>query len=142
MPKHRLTETELANWLFEMRQAYACGQPTPPKQVTAYYHQAAVLEFPLGEVTNRALAGFLFVWYHQNKIKIQPITQKDRFDAQGLEGKCVVETTLWTALVAADALPQYRRAVYMRFFEQIEGVELPPRRSKRPSNSMIQKTEV
>lgn len=81
MPKHRLTETELASWLFEMRQAYACGQPAPPEQVTAYYHQVAVLEFPLGEVANRAIAGFLFVWYRQNKIKIQPITQKDRFDA-------------------------------------------------------------
>ena len=40
------------------------------------------------------------------------ITQRDRFDAQGIEGKAVVETQLVTALLVARDLPAHRVAVY------------------------------
>ena len=69
------------------------------------------LEFPLGEIMNPKIAGFVWVWNLMNKIKIETISKKDRFNAQGLEGKATVETDLVGAVLAYWELPRYRRAI-------------------------------
>jgi hypothetical protein len=73
------------------------------------HSQEAMIEFPLGELFNGAIAGFLFAWKLQNRISTAKIEEADRFNAQGLEGKCRVVTTLVTALLAYRELPRFRR---------------------------------
>lgn len=116
---HKLTPFELENLLAEMERDHLHYQPVPPDEVVARYHQPAWLEFPLGEITNPGIAGFVLAWGLQRAIRATSISSRDQFDAQGLEGKCVVETLLSSALLAARALPPYRRAVYthIKLFE-------------------------
>ncbi|MFH1236171.1 MAG: hypothetical protein V1685_04515 [Parcubacteria group bacterium] len=72
----------------------------------------ARLEFPLGELTNPAIAGYVWAWQLRRKIQTASITGKEGFLAQGLEGKVCVHTNMVTALLAYGWLPEYRRAVY------------------------------
>jgi len=71
----------------------------------------AILEMPLGELTNEGIAGFVWAWNAKHMIKTADISENDRFNAQGLEGKVIIETSFTTALIAARELPAYRRAV-------------------------------
>jgi hypothetical protein len=98
---HKLTSFELENLLAEMERDYLHYQSVPPAEVVARYHQPAWLEFPLGELTNPGITGFILAWALQGVIRTTSITARDQFDAQGLEGKCVVETVLSSALLAA-----------------------------------------
>ena len=68
----------------------------------------AWVEFPLGELTNRNIAGFVGVWASKGLIKDYPIDKTDRFNAQGLEGKIRIATTLATALLVYRELPPNR----------------------------------
>lgn len=63
------------------------------------------LEFPLGEVASTKTGGFMWAWDLQNMLNnIQPIEKPDRFNAQGLEGKIVIESLpIVTALLFARA---------------------------------------
>lgn len=71
------------------------------------------LEFPSGEITNPAIAGYLFAWRMTNELQLGlPITGKEQFSAQGLEGKVAVETDALTAVLAYRELPERRRALY------------------------------
>lgn len=71
------------------------------------------LEFPSGEVNNPNISGFLWVWRMKNALVLGlPITGKERFNAQGLEGKCAVDTDITGALMAWRELPEHRVAVY------------------------------
>ena len=74
--------------------------------------QNARVEFPLGELTNPNIAGYVWAWGMQHRIKTADITTLDRFNAQGLEGKVVVETSYTTALLVASELPEHRCTVY------------------------------
>lgn len=111
---HKLTPSELENLLAQMERDYQRYKPVPPDEVIAPYHQPARLEFPLGEITNPGIAGFILAWMIQAAIHTTSITAKDQFDAQGLEGKCVIDTLLSSALLAARELPPYRRAIYIQ----------------------------
>ena len=72
----------------------------------------ARFEAPLGELVS-SLAGFAWAWKLQGFVpKIAPITKTDRFNAQGLEGKIVIETDLSTAIVYASQCPSHRYAIY------------------------------
>jgi len=105
-----LTEFELLTHIRALEQVYHQHRPVVPAEVLARYHQPARLEFPLGELTNPRITGFLWAW-QQGQLTTARITASDRFNANGLEGKCVVKTLLSTALLAARELPPYRRAV-------------------------------
>ena len=74
----------------------------------------AILEMPLGELTNEGIAGFVWAWNAKHMIKTADISDHDRFNAQGLEGKVIIETSFATALIAARELPAYRRAVSVK----------------------------
>jgi len=75
----------------------------------AHASQEAMIEFPLGELFNPDIAGFLFAWKLQNRIVTVGIEKSDKFNAQGLEGKCQVVTGLIAALLAYRELPRFRR---------------------------------
>jgi len=72
----------------------------------------ARLELPLGELLNERIRGFAWAWATDGAVQTDGITTGDRFDAQGLEGKAVVEVSLVTALLVARDLPRHRVAVY------------------------------
>jgi hypothetical protein len=72
----------------------------------------ARLEFPLGELLNERIRGFAWAWATDGAVQTDAIATGDRFDAQGLEGKAVVEVSLVTALLVARDLPKHRVAVY------------------------------
>ncbi|GIK40430.1 MAG: hypothetical protein BroJett011_42630 [Chloroflexota bacterium] len=109
----RLTEFELEEYIFELHHTLRRYKLKIPRSLAVKYRQEARLEFPLGELTNSGLAEFLRIWHRQGALTLASIGKQDRFDAQGLEGKCVVQTTLSAALRAARELKPYRRAVYL-----------------------------
>ncbi len=73
----------------------------------------AWVEFPLGELMNPAIAGFAWAWAMQKRLIVGPIQEGDQFNAQGLEGKVRVRTTLSTALLVYRDLPPYRCQVLL-----------------------------
>jgi hypothetical protein len=75
-------------------------------------HAPARLELPLGELLDEHIGGFAWAWARNGAVRTEGITAGDRFDAQGLEGKAVVEVSLVTALLVARDLPPRRVAVY------------------------------
>ncbi len=74
----------------------------------------ARLEFPLGELRNPKILGSVWAWALTGAVQTDGITKADRFDAQGIEGKAVIEVQLVTALLVARDLPARRVAVYAR----------------------------
>lgn len=109
---YRLRERELMTLIRRMERDYARSHI--PEAVLSYYHQPARLEFPLGELTNPRLGGFVWTWHTSGKLHIARIRRSDCFNAQGLEGKCeAMPLALSTALLTARELPPYRRAIYV-----------------------------
>ena len=76
-----------------------------------YRKQKALIEFPLGELMNPNIGGYIWAWHMKGIIKTAPITEKDRFMAQGLEGKTSIPVDLFTALLAYKELPRFRRQI-------------------------------
>lgn len=71
--------------------------------------RTATVEMPLGEVMNGRIAGFVWAWRMQGKIKTAALTGREGFAAQGLEGKAVVEgVNLVTALLVLRELGKFR----------------------------------
>ena len=68
----------------------------------------ALVEFPLGELTNGRIGGFVWVWGMKGIVQSARIDSGDRFNAQGLEGKCTIPVTLTTALLVYRELPPNR----------------------------------
>ena len=110
----KLTEFQLISRILALERIYQQHHPIPPDEILAPYHRPARLEFPLGELTNPRIAGFLWAWHIQGRLQTTSIAASDHFNAHGLEGKCVVPTQLSTALLAARELPPHRRAVYIQ----------------------------
>ncbi len=79
----------------------------------AHGDRLAWVEFPLGELMNPAIAGFAWAWVVQKRLIVGPIQEGDQFNAQGLEGKVRVHTTLSTALLVYRDLPPYRCQVLL-----------------------------
>lgn len=70
------------------------------------------LHMPLGELLNPAIRGYIWVWDHQRKITTAPIDKRDRFAAQGIEGKAIIhDVSLVTALLIASWVGPYRIAI-------------------------------
>ncbi len=111
----RLTEFELITHIRAMERVYWQYRPFPSDEALAPYHRPARLEFPLGELTNPRIAGFLWAWHLQGQLETMSIAETDRFNANGLEGKGGVKVLLSTALLAARELPPHRRAVYIEY---------------------------
>ena len=72
------------------------------------YNQPVILEVPLGELVGN-LAGFAMVWKMQGRLSdVMPITGKERFNAQGLEGKVRVKMALYDALLVSTQTTKNR----------------------------------
>jgi len=65
------------------------------------------LEFLCSDTFNSNIQGYLYTWKLQNVIKTGPIDKKDIFNANGLVGKVVIETSIITALLVWRDLPKY-----------------------------------
>lgn len=107
----RMRRVNLQQAFAEMEQANKSPQ-TWKRWHTLYGQKPARLEFPLGELMNEQIRGFVWAWGLLGKIETAAITKTDRFAAQGIEGKAVIHTTLSGALLAAQRLPRNRVAVY------------------------------
>lgn len=100
----RLTEKELIAAIVEMKntglanwQAWYDENDTKP----------ARLEFPSGEIANPGIGGFIWAWRKRGILSPQRIEKRDRFNAQGLEGKIVIRLSFSAALLAAKELPAH-----------------------------------
>jgi hypothetical protein len=111
MAERRLSHWQVGELLDGMRDAArpgADGMRVWNRWERRFGEQAASVEFPLGELMNRRIAGFVWAWAMQERITTHAIQRGDQFNAQGLEGKARVGTTLSTALLVYDLLPAYR----------------------------------
>lgn len=106
-----MRRVNLKQALAEMGQANKSSQAWE-RWYALYGRKPARLEFPLGELMNPEIRGFVLTWGLQGKVKTAAITRRDKFAAQGIEGKAVIDTTLSGALLAAQRLPGNRVAVY------------------------------
>ncbi len=110
-PLKRLTRREAGELLYRMR---AAARPGPSglyhweRWQQEYGQRAAIVEFPLGELMNPRIAGFVWAWALSGRITTAPIPRGDRFNAQGLEGKARVRTDLTVALMIYGELPRCR----------------------------------
>lgn len=88
--------------------AYHIERPQPKLQ-ERMSRVRVTLRFPMGELTNPAILGFVWAWRLDNNLHVSPIVKKDKFNAQGLEGAIEVrDISLVTALLAIRELPKYR----------------------------------
>lgn len=65
-----------------------------------YSNIPVTIEMPLGELMNPNIKGF--IWAHNIKKTLSypfPITNKDHFNAQGLEGKFGIHTDMMAAII-------------------------------------------
>ncbi len=74
----------------------------------------AILYLPLGEIANPKISGFVWAWNMQHRLgEPEDITEKDRFNAQGLEGKIKINCcTLMDALTIVRYLDNGRYNIY------------------------------
>jgi len=105
----RLSDKQCNDMLSTLLEASQNGQWD---NVYNKYNTPAHLEFPIGEMLNEKIRGFIFAWKLQNCLTIMPIERIDRFNAQGLEGKIRVMTSLITALLVYRELPKYRCQIF------------------------------
>lgn len=76
------------------------NSPLWQKVYDKYSHIPVTIEMPLGELMNPDIKGFL--WAHNFKKTLTypfPITNKDHFNAQGLEGKFRIHTDMMAAII-------------------------------------------
>jgi hypothetical protein len=115
MAERRLTRRECERLLASMQFAARPG-PEWTQRWDAWERQCGQretwVEFPLGELTNPAIAGFVWTWALSRRLTTHAIQRGDRFDAQGLEGKARAITTLATALLVYRELPPYRCQIW------------------------------
>ena len=106
---NRLSHSKVQSLIATMESNAVCGKPDLwERWANEHGDNPAIVEFPLGELTNPGLAGFVWAWQMKNKIRTSRIEEGDRFNAQGLEGKAIVETTLTVALMVYREIPVYR----------------------------------
>lgn len=111
MKQEIIPKQEIEEMLKEMEKASIGGIKTWESAYKKYTGQKAIIEFPVGELMNPKISGYVWTWGMTGKILLNPITEKDRFKAQGLEGKASVPTNLLTALLVWKELPEYRRQI-------------------------------
>lgn len=93
----------------EMAGACVCGNlPLWSAWCDSMGDRDAVIEMPTGELMNERIAGFAWAWASKGRIEDAPIEKGDRFNAQGLEGKVRIRTTLTVALLTYREVSPHR----------------------------------
>lgn len=101
-----LSNSELGEVISESRAAAEGGPFTWDLFYSAVYSVPATVSLPLGELLNERISGFVTVWRMKGLVdQPGPITSADRFNAQGLEGKVVIEGDLGDAVLVAANVP-------------------------------------
>lgn len=89
--------------LLDAEPYFRCG--APPCNRPSWVDQPAALEVPLGELCDSdpvtSLGGLVAMQKGMGSIIVEtgPITGKEGFNAQGLEGKAIIHTTLFDAFL-------------------------------------------
>jgi len=110
----RLSDREIEDDLAEFR-AHSMEGDTPEWRdvYDRVANRPARVEFPTGEITNPAIAGYILGAKLGGTLESGlPITAQDRFNAQGLEGKVALATNLLNACLIWEELGKFRCAVY------------------------------
>ena len=84
---------------------FQCGS-TSSEPKRAWWRRLVLLEFPCGEIAETALKTIALIG--ASPYRLMRLTGKERFSAQGLEGKVQVQKPLFSALMNLDLLPQFR----------------------------------
>jgi hypothetical protein len=111
MRTHTLTEREV-NELRDRLGRMSGEGPTSFNRVydkDSKFMKRATLEFPCGEIAKDSMQTLALTGGRPPRTG--PITKNDRFNAQGLEGKCSVDMTLLDAVLRYDMLPPHRRHI-------------------------------
>ncbi len=111
MKERILDKKEIAMMTLELEEAGGKGESAWNRVWSEYTERKARLEFPLGEVMNPKISGYVWAWKMRNILQTKAITEKDKFKAQGLEGKISVQIPLLSALLAWRELPEHRRQI-------------------------------
>jgi len=77
-----------------------------------WINRSVILEFPMGEIAKGGLHTMGLIG--KSKPKVIPLTGKEGFDAQGLEGKIQTRKRLKDAIIALRALPVHRGRILTR----------------------------
>jgi len=94
--------------LTKLDKAYieASKQPSTWDPFYEKYMVDATINIPCGEIMNDKISGCVWAWQLKGFLKPLPIVDSDSFDAQGLEGKCTIKSSIFTAcLVSRYVLP-------------------------------------
>lgn len=109
---NRLSETQAEQMRAELAAAAAGTQKQWAETRNRYAAQSAILEFPSGELLNDTLS-LAFAFSRDVLTLGLPITERDNFAAQGLEGKVRASVTLLQAILWWADLPRFRRNLYV-----------------------------
>ncbi len=94
-----LTMGEMAQ--IDNRWLAVTAQPIPEQD--AFYQRhlqvACKVTMPLGELLNPNLAGYVWAWRLKGCVHPEPITERHRFNANGLEGCFTLDQMLSTAIL-------------------------------------------
>jgi len=122
MKKRIIPREEVEEMVKELEEACEKGERAWDEVYKKYSKRRVLIEFPLGEIMNPKIAGFVWAWSEKKVIRTEPITEKDKFIAHKTEGKASIPVSLDTALLVWRELPKYRRQIV----EIIENDELSP----------------
>lgn len=75
---HKLTPFEVENLLAQMERDYRRYKAVSTDEVIARCHQPARLEFPLDEIPNLGIAGFILAQALQRAIRTTSVTLRNR----------------------------------------------------------------
>lgn len=107
----RLSEKVILSLISEIEEASSKGWEVWSQFYDSHTEEVE-LSFPSGELFNKQISGFMWIWAIQNRIKHRfDLIKSDRFSAQGLEGRSLVNVSLITALLAYRDLPRFRRQI-------------------------------
>lgn len=107
-----ITHKNLRYWQDKVRNhlAMQCGSGmSTAEYFRQWFNRDCTLEFPLGELARDGLTALALVG--MNRPEPQPLTGREGFDAQGLEGKIAVRKPLCNALSNMDLLPINRARI-------------------------------
>ena len=102
------SKANIESLIAAMEKAAIGGSSTFGPWYDAQGGKTVAIEFPSGELFNEGIRGYIIAWRMIGKLQNLPIDSTDRFNAQGLEGKIRVHTSLCTALTAYRELPSNR----------------------------------
>lgn len=98
----------------QMEDAAIAGGKTWEKLSKTLYSTPATIFIPVSELANPNIAGYVWAWKMQSKIRYASLAGNLKglqLAVQGIEGVATVQTSLMEALIAANSVDEYRITV-------------------------------